>query len=271
MSTDRPIHLVDTHAHLASQAFAEPGDLDGILARAREAGVTRIVSISSDWEDSQRNTAIAAAHEGVFAAIGVHPTSVHEVTQPGWIDDLRGLSRKPKVVAIGEIGLDYYHPPQDGSPEEVWRARQDHFFRSQLDLAIELGLPVVIHQRASAQAVAAVMEPYAGRVTAVFHCFNGTPAEADLLLEQGHYVSFTGIVTFPKATEVHEVARLIPDDRLMVETDSPYLAPVPHRGKRCEPAYTRITAERVAALRGVSLDHLAAVTTENARRFFGLP
>lgn len=265
------IHLVDTHAHLASHAFAEPGDLPAVIDRAREAGVTRIVSISTELEDSLRNTEIAAAYEGVHAAVGVHPTSVHEVFQEGWIDDLRGLTRLPKVVAIGEIGLDYYHPPQDGSPEAVWRARQDRFFRAQLDLAIELDLPVVIHQRNSAAAVAEVMDGYAGRVRAVFHCFNGTPDEAARLIAQGYLVSFTGIVTFPKALDVQEVARLIPDDRIMVETDSPYLAPVPFRGKRCEPAHTRHTAERLAELRGTTLERLAEQTTQNARNFFGLP
>lgn len=263
--------LVDTHAHLASRVFAPPGELDAILRRAGEAGVTRIVSIGSDLEDSRRNAAIASAHEGVFATVGVHPTSVHEVTEEGWIDELRGLTRLPKVVAIGEIGLDFYHPPQDGSPEAVWRERQDRFFRSQLDLAAELGLPVVIHQRNSSEAVAAVMADYHGRVTAVYHCFNGTAAEARRIVEQGHCVSFTGIVTFPKSTGVQEAARAVPGDRILVETDSPYLAPVPHRGKRCEPAYARLTAECLAGLRGIGFDAFAEATTRNAQRFFGLP
>jgi TatD DNase family protein len=265
------LQLVDTHAHLASRAFAEGGELPSVIERAREAGVTRIVSISSELDDSRRNTGIAAAFDAVHATVGVHPTSVHEVTQEGWIDDLRGLARFPKVVAIGEIGLDYYHPPQDGSPEEIWRTRQDRFFRAQLDLSIELNLPVVIHQRNSAAAVAAVMDDYAGKVRAVFHCFSGTPDEAARLIDQGYFVSFTGIVTFSKALEVQAVAKLIPDDRLMVETDSPYLAPIPFRGKRCEPAHTRFTAERLAELRGVSLERLAELTTRNARNFFGLP
>ncbi len=263
--------LVDTHAHLASRAFAESGELDAVIARAADAGVTRILSIASELDDSRRNVEIAAAHDGVFATVGVHPTSVHEVTQEGWVDDLRGLSRRPKVQAIGEIGLDFYHPPQDGGPEDEWRARQERFFRAQLDLAVELDLPVVIHQRNSIEAVAEVMRDYAGKVTAVFHCYNGTPEQARPLLDQGHYLSFTGIVTFPKAVEVHESAKFVPEDRLMVETDSPYLAPVPHRGKRCEPAYTRETAVRIAELRGVSFEQIAAITSQNAERFFRLP
>lgn len=171
------LHLTDTHAHLASRAFAEEGELEAVIARARDAGVSRIISISSELDDSRRNTEIAALYDGVFATVGVHPTSVHEVTQEGWVEDLRGLSRFPKVVAIGEIGLDFFHPPHDGSPEPVWRARQESFFRAQLDLAIDLKLPVVIHQRNSADAVNEVMKEYADRVKAVFHCFNGTENE----------------------------------------------------------------------------------------------
>lgn len=263
--------LVDTHAHLASHAFSAEGELRAVIERASEAGVTRIVSIGSELEDSQRNVEIAASYPGVFATVGVHPTSVHEVPQEGWVDDLRGLSRQPKVHAIGEIGLDFYHPPQDGGPEDAWRARQERFFRAQLDLAVERNLPVVIHQRDSFEAVAEVMRDYTGKVSAVFHCFNGTPNQARPLLDQGHYLSFTGIVTFPKASEVHDSARFVPDDRLMVETDSPYLAPVPYRGKRCEPAYTRETAARIAELRGVSFEQIAAITSQNAERFFRLP
>lgn len=265
------MRLVDTHAHLASHAFQEDGELEAIISRAAEADVDRIISIGSELDDSQQNVEIASRFPGVFATVGVHPTSVHEVTKEGWVEDLRGLSQQPKVQAIGEIGLDFYHPPQDGSPEETWRARQDHFFRSQLDLAVELDLPVVIHQRNSAEAVAEVMKDYIGKVTAVFHCFNGTPDQARVILDQGHYLSFTGIVTFKNAREVHESARFVPEDRLMVETDSPYLAPVPFRGKRCEPAYTRQTAEHIAGLRDVSLEHLAEVTSRNAERFFRLP
>lgn len=263
--------LTDTHAHLASTVFSHPGELFGVVERASEAGVTRIVSISSDLTDSRRNVEIAAEFPGVHSTVGVHPTSVHEEEEQGLISDLTGLCRKPKVVAIGEIGLDFYHPPQDGSPEAKWRARQERFFRAQLDLAVVLDLPVVIHQRNSIDAVAAVMGDYAGRVRAVFHCFTGTIPEARRILDHGHLISFTGIATYPKAVEVHEAIRWVPADRFMVETDSPYLAPVPFRGKRCEPAYTRFTAERIAELRGTTLETIASSTTENARKFFGLP
>ncbi len=265
------MHLVDTHAHLASPAFADEAELNAVIQRAADAGVSQIISIGSELEDSRRNIEIAAAHPGVHATVGVHPTSVHEVTREDWVDDLRGLTRQPKVVAIGEIGMDFFHPPQDGSPEDAWRARQELFFRAQLDLAVELSMPVVIHQRESAEAIERILSDYTGRVTAVFHCFNGTPDMARTILDQGHYLSFTGIVTFPKATDVQESARFVPADRLMVETDSPYLAPVPHRGKRCEPAYTRLTAERIAELRGLPIETLAEITSDNASRFFGIP
>ena len=263
--------LTDTHAHLASTVFSYPGELPGIVESAAEAGVTRIVSISSDLTDSRRNVEIAAEFPGVHATVGVHPTSVHEEEEQGLISDLTGLCRKPKIVAIGEIGLDFYHPPQDGSPEAEWRARQERFFRAQIDLAVALDLPVVIHQRNSIDAVAEVMADYAGRVRAVFHCFTGTIPEAQRILDHGHLISFTGIATYPKAVEVHEAIRWVPEDRFMVETDSPYLAPVPFRGKRCEPAYTRFTAERIAELRGTTLEAIAAITTANAMKFFRLP
>ena len=262
--------LVDTHAHLASAAFEASGELEGLLQRAEEAGVTRVITIGSELEDSRRNLDIAARFPAVSPTVGVHPTSVHEVTESDWIEILRSLAREPGVVAIGEIGMDFFHPPQDGSPEADWHARQESFFRAQLDLAIELDLPVVIHQRDSIEAIRRILADYTGRVTAVFHCFNGAPDLARELLDQGYYLSFTGIVTFPKATEVHESARIVPSDRLMLETDSPYLAPVPFRGKRCEPAYTRNTAEQVAQLRGVTLETLACETTATAERFFRL-
>ena len=265
------MNLVDTHAHLASGTFAQEGEVEAIIERASAAGVTQIITIGTELVDSRRNIEIAAAHPGVYATVGVHPTSVHEVTEEGWVDDLRGLSQQPKVVAIGEIGMDFFHPSQDGSPETEWRGRQEHFFRAQLDLAVELGMPVVIHQRESAEAIGRILADYVGKVTAVFHCFNGPPEMARGILDQGHYLSFTGIVTYPKATDVHESARYVPSDRLMVETDSPYLAPVPFRGKRCEPAYTRHTAEHIANLRGISLETLASLTSENASRFFGIP
>lgn len=262
--------LVDTHAHLASSVFAEEEEVAAVVQRAMEADVSRIVTIGSDLEDSRRNLELSRQFPGVHPTVGVHPTSVHEVTQPDWQDQLRTMATEPGVVAIGEIGMDFFHPPQDGSSEEDWHARQETFFRAQLDLAIELSLPVVIHQRNSVDAIRRILTDYPDGPTAVFHCFNGAPDLARELLDRGYFLSFTGIVTFPKAVEVHESARIVPADRLMVETDSPYLAPVPFRGKRCEPAYTRNTAEHIAQLRGVPFEQIASETTSTAEGFFGL-
>ncbi|MCB1237293.1 MAG: TatD family hydrolase, partial [Verrucomicrobiae bacterium] len=239
-----------------------------IVARAAAAGVRRIVSIGSDLEDSARNVALASEFPGVLAAVGVHPTSVHEVDEDTYLDALRFLAAEPKVVAIGEIGLDFYHPPQDGSPVEVWRTRQERFFRAQLELAESMGLPAVIHQRECAAEVDAVLRDYDGRVRVVLHCFNGGAAAVRDVTHRGRWVSFTGIATFPKATEVHEAVVAAPEGRFMLETDAPYLAPVPYRGKRCEPAHVRHTAERVADLRGCSLQAISAATERTATEFF---
>lgn len=259
------MELVDTHAHLANSKLVH--ETGALLATAAAEGVTRVVSIGSDTLDSTRNVELAAAHEGIFAAAGVHPTSIHEV--PGdWLAIIRALLDRPKVVALGEIGLDHYHPPQDGSSVADWRARQVHFFRSQLDLAVEKGFPVVIHQRECAPEVLEIMRAYAGRLSAVFHCFTGSRPEAEELIRLGFHLSFTGVVTYPSAATLAECASSLPLDRIMVETDAPYLTPVPHRGSRNEPAYVRHTAAFLAQKRGIPLEEFAAATTRTALRFF---
>jgi TatD DNase family protein len=177
-----------------------------------------------------------------------------------------------KVVALGEIGMDFYHPAPEPLTEEEYRARQEEVFRSQLELAAELNLGVVIHQRNSFDAIMEIMEPFHGAIQAVFHCFSGDLAQAESLLRLGHLISFTGIVTYDNAGDVQETARAVPLDRFMVETDAPYLAPVPFRGKqRCQPAHTRVTAEHIASLRAIPLEDLAAATTSTAEAFFSLP
>ncbi len=261
------MELIDTHAHLASGRLR--GETAEVLRRAEEAEVRRIVTIGTETRDSAENVELAANHEAVFATVGVHPTSIHEVGE-NWADEVRNLAAKPKVVAIGEIGLDFHHPPQDGSDVADWRERQARFFREQLDLAIELGLPVVIHQRESSAEVLAVMREYSGRVRAVFHCFVGSISEAEELLGLGYHVSFTGVATYKSAAEVADCAARVPLERLMVETDCPYLAPVPKRGKRNEPAYVRHTAAFIAEQRGMSLADFAEATTATAEAFFGL-
>ena len=262
------MELIDTHAHLASQQLL--GETAELLERARAADVGRVVTIGSDVEDSAENVRLAAEFDAIYAAIGVHPTSIHEVEQETWLAEIRRLSAAPKVVAIGEIGLDYYHPPQDGSEEADWRGRQADFFVRQLDLAIDVNLPTVIHQRACYDEVLEIIRPYAGKVRAVFHCFVNNAAQGKELIDLGFLVSFTGVATYKNAVDVAECATALPLDRMMVETDSPYLAPVPKRGKRNEPAFTRHTAEFIAERRGMSLEAFAEATTATAVEFFGL-
>lgn len=264
--------LIDTHAHLAAEQFS--ADLPDTIERSIDAGVTRIVSIATDLDDSQRNIAIASQYDAVYATVGIHPTSVHEITDNKWIQHIREWAQHPRVVAIGEIGLDYFHPPRDGSEPSAWRDLQKKYFLAQLDLAAELQMPVIIHQRDKngsdhcASDLQEIINGYQGRIQAVFHCFTGSPEQAQPILDQGHLISFTGIATFPSAIDLHNTVRQVPEDKFMLETDSPYLAPAPFRGKRCEPAYTRHTAEHIATLRQASLEKIAAITTSNAKQFF---
>jgi TatD DNase family protein len=280
--------LTDTHAHLDFPDFAE--DLDAVLDRAAEAGVSRILSIGTSVESSRRAVALAEQYPQVFAVIGVHPNSAGEAA-PGFIDDLRALAQSRRVVGIGETGLDYYRLPSsekhrlaldalgDVSFEDVdasirdgaIKATQAAVFEQQLDLAVELGLNVVIHERESWDDTVAILRNWTGKLRAVFHCFGKSPAQAEEIRALGHLVSFTGIATFKNAQIVQETARAVAADGFMVETDCPFLAPVPYRGKRCEPAHTRATAEFIAKLRGESLDDLAARTTATADAFFRFP
>lgn len=281
--------LTDTHAHLDDPGFAD--DTEAVIARAAEAGVDRILTVGTGIESSRRAVALAEKFPRVFAVVGLHPTNVDG--EPGdWLNVLRGLASHPKVAAIGETGLDYHHPPSErlsSSPalsalqaemaedteamiiDGAYRAAQAEAFAAQLDLASELGLNVVIHQRDAWDDTIKILSAYTGRLRGVFHCFGNTPDQAGEILAMGHLVSFTGIVTFKNAALVREVVAMVPEDSFMVETDCPYLAPVPHRGKRCEPAYTRLVAEKIAELRGAPLAQIAAATEKTARAFFRLP
>jgi len=261
--------LVDTHAHLAFPDFAE--GLDDLVGRSTAAGVTRIISIGTDLEDSRHNLKIAEKFPGtVFAAVGIHPTSVHEIGEKDWIDQLRTLAQHPSAVAIGETGTDHFHAARGGLSEGVYRGLQAEFFEAQLQLATELRMPVVIHQRESLAETVRLLAPFHGKVRAVFHCFTGSWDEAAPLIAEDHLVSFTGIATFKSARTVQECVQQTPDGKFMLETDCPFLAPVPHRGKRNEPAFVRPLAEHVATLRNTSLDSLASQTSRTAEEFFGL-
>jgi TatD DNase family protein len=280
--------LIDTHAHLDYPDFAE--DFDDVLARATAAGVTRIITIGTSIKSSQNAVMLAETHANVFAAVGVHPTSADEAPEE-IIEPLRELARSPRVVAIGEAGLDYHHLPSEAllkpvpaylaemplnDPQEIrgeildgaFRSRQAALFEQQLDLAVELGLNVVIHQREAWDDTLAILSAYTGRIRGVFHCFGNSIEQARQVIALNHMVSFTGIVTFKNAPAVHECATHLPEEAFMVETDCPYLAPVPYRGKRCEPAHTRLVAEAIAVRRGQTLESLAAQTTRNAESFF---
>jgi TatD DNase family protein len=282
------VDLIETHAHLDYPDFAP--DLEAVIARAAEAGVTRIISIGTGLESSRRAVALAERFTNVFAVIGIHPTNV---TEEGldFLPALTELARHPKVVAIGETGIDYHHVPEELQPAKVaavdsallaqsgddqermiaegaWKSAQADAFRMQLDLAADLGLNVVIHQRSAWEDTLEILKDYTGRVRGVFHCFGGTPEEAAQVAALGHLVSFTGIITFKNAEQVRATAAAVPLDGFMVETDCPYLAPVPFRGKRAEPAHTRLVAEKIAEVRGIPLEEVAAATTRTAEGFF---
>lgn len=272
MEEKNKVFLTDTHAHLASQKFT--GDLDSVLTRAGENDVFRIVSIACDLEDSRANIRLAERSTEIFASIGVHPLYAHEIEggidNSSWTEEILSASSHPEVCAIGEIGLDFYHSPQDGSEESSWRNRQRLAFEKQLQLCLDTGLPAVIHQRNSAGDVMDVLRNFPG-VQAVLHCFGGTRADAEAALSLGHFISFTGILTFSNAESVREVARSIPLDRVMVETDCPYLAPVPFRGKRCEPGMVKHTAAQLGQLHDLDLEEISRITSANATRFFRFP
>jgi TatD DNase family protein len=248
--------VTDAHAHL--DACDEPAAI--LVERAHEAGVTRVVTIGTGIESCRAALAIAEAHEGVFAALGIDP---HQAATPevGRLDELRELLAHPKAVAVGETGLDTVR--RYATPVE-----QRQLLDAQLELAEELELPVVIHNREADEETAAALEPFSGAV--VLHCFS-SPELAPLAAERGYYVSFAGNATYPKAAALREAATVIPLDRILVETDSPYLAPQPVRGRPNEPGNVVHTIRALAEARGETFDELAAATHANAAVAFGLP
>jgi TatD DNase family protein len=254
------VGLADSHAHV-SLPGAFDADRAQVLARARAAGVARILDLATRIEDAEATIALAAAHPGVLAAVGVHP---HEAA--GWDDAsaarLRGAAASGRLAAIGEIGLDYHY--NLSAP-----AAQRRALAEQLRVAAEFDLPVSVHSReAEADTLALLRDSEVGRHGGVLHCFTGSEPFARGCLELGLLLSFSGIVTFANAARLREIARAVPDDRLLVETDSPYLAPVPYRGQRNEPARVVDVARRVAELRGVPEAALVAATTANFERLF---
>ena len=256
--------LIDTHCHLDMPQFAD--DRTAVLQRAAAAGVSHIIVPAIDRANLTAVTDLAQTHESVFAAVGIHPNSCAAWTDD-WLTAVRAAAARPKVVAIGEIGLDYYW---DDAPHAV----QHQALAEQLALAADLNLPVIIHNREASDDVMRLLaaSPLVGRENpGVLHSFSGDWAMARAALDLGFYLGFTGPVTFKKADDLREIVRKTPLDRILVETDAPYLAPQPHRGKRNEPAYVALVAARIAEERGVETAVIAHHTTANARRLFCLP
>ena len=252
--------FIDSHCHIDFPDFAD--GVGPLLDNMRSAGVGYALCISVNLENFPRVLAVAQAHANVFASVGVHPD--HDEGREPDVAELVELAAHPKVVAIGETGLDYYRMAREAVDWQ--RAR----FRTHIRAARAAGKPLIIHTRGAADDTLAIMaEEDAGEAGGVMHCFTESQAVADAAMSMGFYISFSGIVTFKSAKALKEVARHVPLDRLLIETDSPYLAPVPHRGKRNEPAFVRHVAEEIAALRGISLEEVATASTRNFFTLFG--
>ena len=249
---DQQLYIVDSHCHLNYKGLVE--NLDVVLEAARRRNVRRFLAINTRLSEFDEVHAIAKAHDDVFCTAGIHP---HEAeAESADLQKLIDLSSHEKVVGIGETGLDYYY---EKSPKAAQKAN----FRIHIAAAAEIGLPLIIHSREAEADTHALLSERAGDITGVMHCFTASVDLAKKALDLGLYVSFSGIITFKNAENVREAARIVPDDRILVETDSPYLAPIPHRGKGCEPAFVADTLAFLAELRGTSEDEMAAITTKN--------
>ncbi len=257
------MQLIDTHVHINFERF--DGDLEAVRERWREAGVVHLVHSCVTPEEFSSIQGIANRFEEISFAVGLHPLEAHQWSSHS-AEQIEALAEsEPRVVAIGETGLDFYKAENQQQQKEA--------FLAQLEIAQRLNKAVIIHCRDASREMAELLQSFWGDrspVPGVMHCWGGTPEETQWFLDLGFYISFSGIVTFKNAQSIQNSARLVPSDRLLVETDCPFLAPVPKRGKRNEPAYVRYVAEQVATLRGVSLETLAAQTTENACRLFKL-
>lgn len=279
------MELIDTHAHLDFDQFDE--DRDGTLARAMDAGVTRLINVGTSLDASERSVELAEAHECVWAAVGVHPSDAGELVgrdgsvKEGAIGRLRKLAYHKRVVAVGEIGFDFFH--RDNPPKSV----QGEAFLAQSGIAEEAGLPIIVHFRGPKDAEAdadtgyalACLSEYADRLVAndplrrwpgVVHCYTGDSDDARKLLDMGYLISFTAPITYPKNDALREVVKAVPLEKIMVETDCPFLPPPDKRGRRNEPAYVVETAKKIAEVKGISIDEVATATTRNAERLFGI-
>lgn len=260
--------LIDTHCHLYFQVYAD--DLDEVMQRAADAGVRQAIAPAIDLDSCGEALALAQAYSSVFCALGIHPNSSDEAN-PACIEQIRSWSQRDKVIAIGEIGLDYYW---DKSPKHV----QIAWFETQLELAAELGLPVIIHNREASDDLLDILESWAPTLSldmrnrpGVLHSFSGDQAQAERALALGFYLGFTGPLTFKNAPELRDIARSTPPDRLLIETDAPFLSPQPYRGKRNEPAYLPYINDKLAELQGIAPEEMARQVSANAEKLFSLP
>ncbi|NHM33480.1 TatD family hydrolase [Neobacillus terrae] len=253
--------LFDTHVHLNDEQYKE--DLEEVIARAQEMGVSEMTVVGFDRPTIKKAMELAEKYEFIYACVGWHPVDAIDMTEEDlkWIEE---LTSHPKVVAIGEMGLDYHW---DKSPKDI----QKEVFRKQIRLAKKVKLPIVIHNReATADIVEILKEEGAEEVGGIMHCFSGSVETAKECVEMNFYISLGGPVTFKNAKKPKEVADEVPLEKLLIETDCPYLAPHPYRGKRNEPGYVRLVAEQIADIKGISLEEVANVTTRNAREIFGI-
>lgn len=253
--------LIDSHAHIQGKEYA--GETAAVIQRASQAGVAQIVVVGGAGDISSNTAAVALAESwpNLYATVGMHPHDAKDVGEEE-LDDLRKLAAHPKVIAVGETGLDYYY---NHSPREFQR----RVFAQFIGLAEETGLPLVVHERDAASEVLELLRSEGtGKIRGVIHCFTGDYGAACAYLDLGFYLSFTGIITFKNAEPLRDVVRKVPLDNMFVETDSPYLTPVPHRGKRNEPAYVRFVAETVASVKHVPLQDVADITTRNVQQLF---
>ncbi len=253
--------LFDTHAHYDDEAF--DADRDAVLTALPGQGVGLVLNPGCDVESSRKAVQYAAAYPHVYAAVGIHPENCGGYTA-GDLAVLEKLAQQPGVAAIGEIGLDYYWA--ENPPREL----QQQVLRDQLALARELALPVIIHDREAHADTLAIIREFPG-ITGVFHCFSGSPEMAQELLKLGWYLGFDGPVTYKNARRAPEVAAVTPLDRMLIETDSPYMTPVPYRGKRNDSGYVHLVAEKLAEWKGVTPEEMARITTENGKRLFRIP
>lgn len=249
--------IIDTHSHLNMDQF-EP-DLEAVIKRSNELGVTRIIVIGMDDFHNKKALEIAEKNDHIYAAVGVHPVDIHKAN----VKDVIPLLRHPKVVAVGETGIDLYWKKDNLEAQKI-------VFIEQIKLAIEYDLPIIIHTRDSFNEAYETIKPFKGKIRGVFHSFSAGITEAKTAIDLGFYIGIGGVVTFPKATTLHELVKEIPLEHLLVETDSPFLTPVPYRGKRNEPGYTKYVVDEIAKIKQIDPSIVAAKTSENAIKLFRL-